>query len=402
MEHYLQIRIEGFKQQEFISECMKKKITLRNVKIKNNIEMTLKIKTEDFEMLKSIGKNKYKFTIISEGGYINILNRVLNNKARICGILLFIFIVYFQTLFISEIRIYGYEAFTEREIRECLKEGGLFEGCKKGGDIDKLKLSLYDKLGNVSFVGISLKGCLAEVKIVEGTINLEKVDKSKPCDVVASKEGYVYRVVPIEGIRSADTGTYVKKGDVVISGTVPIKSTAYGQPESSLTERYVHAEGSVLAKIPYRFVYNQSTFEIVKKNTGKFFLALDVGIGDKKICTSNLFNPYEVSSVDTIKTFKGIRPFPFSISLSKVNEVELQQRKRSKEEIEKEVNKLARQDIKEKLPENAQILNKSLYFGQEKNIIEVSVMLESLQEIGTEQEIVVGEQIKRGEEASNQ
>jgi hypothetical protein len=32
-----------------------------------------------------------------------------------------------------------------------------------------------------------------------------------------------------------------------------------------------------------------------------------------------------------------------------------------------------------------------LYFGKEKNIIEVAVMIESLQEIGMEQEIVFGE-----------
>jgi hypothetical protein len=75
-----------------------------------------------------------------------------------------------------------------------------------------------------------------------------------------------------------------------------------------------------------------------------------------------------------------------------VSEINLSSRERTKEEIEKEVNKLVRKEIKEKLPENAQILNKSLYFAQEKNIIEVAVMIESLQEIGIEQEIVFGNQ----------
>lgn len=391
MEHYLLIKVEGFKQQELISECMKKKIPLRNVKIKNNIEMTLQIKRDDFDFLKKLGKNKYRISIISEGGYIPLLSTILNNKARVCGILVFVFIIYFQTFFISEIRIDGYEMFTEREIRECLKDGGMFEGCKKSMDIDKLKLYLYDKLDNVSFVSINLKGCMAEVKIEEGTINLEKVDKSAPCNVVADKEGYIYKVTPIEGIRAVDTGSYVKKGDIIIAGTIPIKSTAYGQPESSLTERYVHAEGTALAKIPYRFVYNQNTYELIKKPTGKFFYAFDIKLGGKNICTSELFNPFEVSTANEVKTFEGIRPFPFAFSIKKVDEIQLQSKKRSKEEIEKEVNKLVRQDIKENLPENAQILNKSLYFGEEKNIIEVAVMIESLQKIGREQEIAFGE-----------
>ncbi len=391
MEHYLLIKVEGFKQQEFISECMKKNILLRSIKIKNNIEMTLKIKSNDFASFKTVGKNKYRISIISEGGYIPLLSVILNNKARVCGILVFILIIYFQTFFISEIRIDGYEVFTEREIRECLKEGGMFEGCKKSMDLEKLKLYLYDKLDNVAFVSINLKGCMAQVKIVEGTKNLEKVDKSAPCDIVADKEGYIYKVTPIEGIRAADTGTYVKKGDIIIAGTVPIKSTAYGQPENALTERYVHAEGTALAKIPYRFVYNQNAYEIIKKPTGKSFYAFNLKLGEKNIGTSDLFNPFEVSTADEIKSFEGIRPFPFAISISKVNEIELQSRKRSKEEMEKEVNKLVRQEIKEKLPENVQILNKSLYFGKEKNIIEVAVMIESLQKIGIEQEIAIGE-----------
>nr|WP_315024298.1 sporulation protein YqfD [uncultured Aminipila sp.] len=391
MEHYLLIKVEGFKQQELISDCMKKNIPLRNIKIKNNIEMTLRVKSNDFAALKTIGKNKYRISIISEGGYIPLLSVILNNKARVCGILVFILIIYFQTFFISEIRIDGYEMFTEREIRECLKEGGMFEGCKKSMDIEKLKLYLYDRLDNVAFVSINLKGCMAEVKIVEGTINLEKVDKSVPCDIVADKEGYIYKVTPIEGIRAADTGSYVKKGDIIIAGTVPVKSTAYGQPESALTERYVHAEGTALAKIPYRFVYNQNAYEIIKKPTGKFFYAFDLKLGEKNICTSDLFNPFEVSTADEIKSLKGIRPFPFAVSISKVNEIELQSRKRTTEEMEKEVNKLVRQEIKEKLPENVQILNKSLYFGKEKNIIEVAVMIESLQKIGIEQEIAFGE-----------
>lgn len=353
--------------------------------------MTLKIKCDDFEFFKKIGKNKYRISILSEGGYIPLLSVIFNNKARICGILLFIFILYFQTFFISEIRIDGYEKFTEREIRECLEQVGMHEGCRNSLDLEKIELYLYDKLDHVAFVSINLKGCLAEVKIVEGTINLEKVDKSKPCDIIADKEGYIYKVTPIEGLRLVDTGSYVSKGAIIITGTVPIESTAYGEPESELTERYVHAEGTVLAKIPYRFVYNQNAYEIIKKNTGKFFYSFDFKIGEKSLCTKDFYNPFEISKSDEIKSFESVRPFPFFISISKVNEIELQSRKRSKEEIEKEVNKLVRQEIKEKLPENVQILNKSLYFGQEKNIIEVAVMIESLQQIGMEQEIIFEE-----------
>nr|WP_245156606.1 sporulation protein YqfD [Clostridium aminobutyricum] len=392
MEHYLLIKVEGFKQQELLTECIKKNICLKNVKVHNNIELTLKVKGDDFARIKGITKNKYRITVLKESGYIPILSAMLSNKARICGFILFLAIIYFQTLFISEIRVEGYEAFTEREVRQALKEAGMVEGCSKNLDLDKVRLELYDKLGNVSWVGIRQKGSMAVVQISEGTINPTFVDKSKPCNIIANKEGYIYNIIPIEGIRILDTGHYVNVGDIVISGLVPIKSTAYGQPESALTERLVHAEGKVVARVPYRFVFNQSPVEIMKTHTGKAFYGIELQVGKKAMNTLEIYNPYEVSEVKQIKSINTLRPFPIQISLSKVSEVTLSSRERTKEEIEKEVNKLVRKEIKEKLPENAQILNKSLYFTKEKNIIEVSVMIESLQEIGIEQEIVFGNQ----------
>lgn len=392
LEHYLLIRIEGFKQQELLTECIKKNICLRNINVHSNIDLTLKVKSDDFARIKGIAKNKYRITVLREGGYIPFLSAILSNKARICGFILFLAIIYTQTLFISEIRVEGYEAFTEREVRQALKEAGMVEGCSKNLDLDQVRLGLYDKLGNLSWIGIRQKGSLAIVQISEGTINPEFVDKSKPCNIIANQDGYIYNVIPIEGIRILDTGNYVNKGDVVISGLVPIKSTAYGQPESALTERLVHAEGNVIAKVPHRFIFRLSPVEIVKTPTGKAFYGIELQVGKKAINTLKIGNPFEVSEVKQIKSFKTLRPFPIQFSISKISEVTLSSKEKTKTEMEKEVNKLVRNEIKEKLPENTQILNKSLYFTKEKNIIEVSVMIDSLQEIGIEQEIVFGNQ----------
>ncbi|MGN0711004.1 MAG: sporulation protein YqfD [Anaerovoracaceae bacterium] len=401
-EHYLEIRIEGFKLQEMISRCMKHGIRLKDIKVRSDIELYVKVSREDFEDLKYIAGKKYRITVISEKGLIPWLEAFFYNKGKVCGMLIFAFILYFQSLFVSEVRIEGYEKFTEKEIRECLKEGGLYEGCRKDMDLDKLKLHVYDKLGNVSFVGINIKGCLAEVRIVEGTENLPKTDKSRPCDIVADREGYIYKVIPEEGIRAVDDGVYVSKGDVLISGTVPLKSTAYGRPESALTERFVHAEGEVLAKVPYRFVYNQPEYKIVKQKTGNAYYKLGIKIGDKEFEIGEDLKKFEVFDTETEKSIEGIRPFPYSVSLEKVSELSLKSEKRSRSEIEKEVNRLLRADLKEIFKETPQILTKGLYFSREKNIIEVSVMLETLQKIGIEQEIVVGEQSRGHEEASGQ
>ena len=56
----------------------------------------------------------------------------------------------------------------------------------------------------------------------------------------------------------------------------------------------------------------------------------------------------------------------------------------------------------EKLPDNTQILNKSLNFRQEKNIIYIGVTLETLQEIGIEEEIIVDKSNRQSDQNDDQ
>lgn len=50
--------------------------------------------------------------------------------------------------------------------------------------------------------------------------------------------------------------------------------------------------------------------------------------------------------------------------------------------MEKQAKRQARQLIQENVPQSAQILNKSLKFLPEENIIKVTIMVEALEQIG--------------------
>ena len=67
-------------------------------------------------------------------------------------------------------------------------------------------------------------------------------------------------------------------------------------------------------------------------------------------------------------------------------------REKTEKEIKAKVNQQIRQWAKENLPEGAEILNKDLNFSYKENIIEAGVTLEVRQQIGEEQEILIGEE----------
>ncbi len=390
MEYSIRIKVEGFEQEKLLTECVRRGIPMRDIHPANDIEMSLTLMEWDYKEFLRIAKNRYQITVIKESGYKPAIKRTFGKRSTIAGLIIFALILFYQGTFVSEIRIIGYEKFTETEIRDSLREAGLYEGCSKRVDLKNVKLHIYQDLDNIAWIGVKYIGNLAEVSIVEGTITPKPVDKSKPCNIVADKEGYVEKTIAREGVVAAQQGTFVKPGDVLISGIVPLRNTAYGTPTAGLTERYVHSAGEVYAKVPYRLFYYQEKYEDIKESTGRSTYGIRLEIGELKINTARIFYNYENSVYSERTSFHTIRPIPMSLAFVRIDEVVVTRQERSQSEIRNEANRLVRQAIKEKVAEKSQILNKSLKFSSGENIIGVTIMLETLEKIGIEKEIMIG------------
>ncbi|MEL7657358.1 MAG: sporulation protein YqfD [Bacillota bacterium] len=401
LEHSRQIKVEGFEQQKLLSECLRKGITIKDIHTISEIEMYLTLMDWDYREFEKLAKNKYQLTIINESGYKPAIRKTFARKSTIVGLILFALILFYQSTFVSEIRILGYETFTEAQIRDSLREAGLYEGCSKSVDLKEVKLHIYQDLDKIAWIGVKYIGNLAEVTIVEGTITPKPVDKSKPCSIVAEKSGYIVKTIPREGVTVVSAGAFVKEGDVLISGIVPLRNTAYGTSAAAITERYVHADGEAYAKVPHRISFYQEKYEDVIEATGNRLFGFRMDFGDLKINTAKILYTYDNSLYTERILLKLIRPIPITLGLVQINEVEVTRLERSQPEIRKEANRQVRYALKEIIPKNTQILNKSLKFSSGENIIEVAIMLETLEEIGKEKEIVIGNPTDRGTEDQN-
>lgn len=398
-EHYRKIKIEGFQLDKLIDKCMKNRIQLRNITFISDLEITLLVSSRDFNRLKKMAKSSYKITILKDGGYKYGLRILWNKKITIAGVLLIAAFLYYQSLFIVEIQVNGYEKIDEPRLRQTLAEAGLYEGCRKDVDLNKVKIKLYEEYDEISWAGITFDGNLAQVSIAEGAKPVKtKVEKKNPCNIVADKSGYISKIIPIEGLRAAKDGEYVKKGDILITGTVPLKNVAYGTDSADKTETYVHAEGQVEAKIPQRLNFYSERYERIKTSTGKKIWG--ISINDHNLAKA--INPYEASVVKRKNLINIVRPFRLKIDLVSVEEVTLSEKEVKNKELKKLVNARIRQYAKENLPKKSQILNKSLNFSREKNIITIGVTLETLQQIGIEEEIVVDKPDGKDKKNSNQ
>lgn len=381
---YKHIKVEGFNQQILLSKCANGGIELRDIRFQDEVEMSFLINAYDLRQFYSLSKNKYKVTILNERGYLSWVRGFFNKKSAILGVIIFCCILYYQSLFISEIRIYGYEKNTEYQVREALEKSGLYEGCRKNTDINQVKMNMYADLKNVSWIGIEYVGNMAQVIIAESKPMEKPVDRLEPCHIVAKKGGYVEKITAREGLPAVKDGAYLKAGDIGITGICPIRENAYTITPGAVAERYVHAEGDIIAKIPYRFVFYVDKYEIIKKPTGKKLYGFQFQWGDfsfntvEKICNWDSWVYKEKELVNLTKSI------PLKISFAKGEEVHLQVKEKDSKTLEKEGNRILRAIMKENVPEKGQIANKSLKFTRKVNIIEVESLLEVIEEIGVE------------------
>lgn len=378
---------------------------MRNLKWKGPLESTAEVKEDDFEEFKAAAGHSYKVTVLREGGVVPLFGRLRANVLTVGGAFLLGAFLFYQSLFIAEIRIDGYRSISEESIREVIAGAGLYEGARRQENYDAVKAALYDEFDDITWAGISEEGRLVRVTIAEASRNKEAVeDDGTPVDIVAAKSAMVERILPLKGNAVVQKGDYVNEGDVLISGAYEYQSSDYSRGDDIFT-MYSHASGQVLARTPHRLTYYVEKNIRSMKATGRALRGIYIRIGDVELDTAAGFNQYDASRRSETTLLDIVRPLPVKLSLVKIEEVTVSQQHRDMEQVEDVVEAAVRQYAREKLDEEEEILDETIDYWESAGVIRADVLLEVLEDIGTEREINVEEDEKEktsGKEGTGQ
>lgn len=356
----VEVRIEGFQIGKLLDAAAKNGILLRSVRVHAETEAQAELAACDLKRLKKLGGARYRITAQKRQGGVYQMRRMRKRPVFLLGIVLAAAIVIGESFFVAAVEIDGYRAIPEAELRACLAECGIREGVYRPAiDWEKAEAAVFARFPQIMWVRLVYDGrlVLLEVaetghKIIRGETELsaEEEDLFVPapaerngyCDIVAARSGYIESIDPVWGDAMAEPGDYVKKGQVLIRGQIPIEPTTF--EENAPKEYYVRAQGEVWARVPYRLTFRQERY-------------------------------LRSAQVDGAQGGTAVV----------ADRVEKSQ-KQAKAKAEQQIRIWA----KENLPENAEIVKKSLNFTQKENIIEVGMTLEVRQQIGKEQEIEFG------------
>ncbi len=326
-------------------------LNIRGLRVVSDTEAVCWIGAQDLKILYRLAKSAYRITPLSEKGVWYEVRSFFRRPVLAAGCFLAITLVILQSFVVETVMVTGYRGIPESQLLQCLEEQGIRRGVWRPGiDWKNAEKTIYQRFPEISWLHLAYDGRMVVLSISETDHEIydkEKQDFGLPqkqktyTNLVAETAGYVETIQPWYGEAMVSDGDYVEKGQLLISGRIPLEPTTFAPEGEQKTEYFVQAKGEVWAKVPYRLTFNQERY-----------------------LWGEPADPED------------------HVTLSRTEKTEAQVKRKTEQQI--------RLWAKENLPERAEILNKSLKFSPDGNIIEVSVLLEVRQQIASPQEEFIG------------
>ena len=381
---YLNIVVEGYFIERFINSCISKNILLWNNKREKSTLLTANISIQDFKKLRKIAKaTKCNVKIVEKKGLPFIFERYKKRKLFACFLGLIVIVLVAMSNFIWNIEIECEEEIDTQSIKKILSENGLETGkLKKGIDPNKIVQAIRFERSDIAWAGIKFEGTNAKVELVKAKEKPEIIPDDEYCNIVSNKEGIITKIDAQNGTAAVHIGDVVKKGTILVNGFLEGKYTGI---------RYVHAEALVEAKVWYS---KKEKIEKVQEETvksGKVENKYSIKINNFEINFYKRLSKFQ--NYDTIEDVKKIKLFsdfylPIEVNKKTNFETTTQTKKYSAEELKQMYLPKIEEELEEQIENKEAIVNKQINFEEYETYVELEVIYEVIENIGTKEKIV--------------
>ena len=299
--------VTGEETLRFVNLCRNNGIELRHlVRRENAIQM--EIDAENFKKLRPlVRKTHVKIHILNRHGPAFFFYRHKRRWWFLLGMTVFAGMIYMLSLFVWQIDIDGNRKYTDALILQALAQMDVKTGCRKSEiDLPKIEEELRIMYNEITWVSASIAGTKLQIELREGDLkisgssgggqtgNVKRVENREnnpktqngesetdlPANLVADEDAIITNLVVRRGTVAVRYGDEVKKGDVLIEGTVYI----YNEDETLKKVDYLTAEGDVFGKYQELYEKHYQRKHEVRSYTGKNYRELGVAIVGKSFC----------------------------------------------------------------------------------------------------------------------
>ncbi len=362
---YVKVTVYGFAPERFMNLIIKNDIIIWNVE---TIEQGFSFYTGRrnlLDMKPYLKKTNMKIQIMEKHGLPYFLKSHRKRTPFLVGFILFGVFLYIVSQFVWEIKVTGEDTLVAENLLKQIEEKYIPLGTLKSNvDCAKLEESLRRDFDEISWISCELKGTVLTIHLEEGMLIGEKEDLKITGDIVASKDATITKIITRQGTPVAKVRDKVKKGEILISGTIYI----YDDNNEVMETDYIKADGDVYGttRQSYEDYIDLKYYKKQYEEKGKTYITFYF----MNYCFTPFIPKVESENVDTCTQVHKARIFsnfylPFGYKTVRCTEYSLQQKQYS--------DKVAKKILEERLDK------KIMYFEQKGvEIIENNVTIEKV------------------------
>lgn len=377
---YVLLTIRGVTLDWLLNACDQENIRLYSVKRVSRTEIHARVRMRRYQRLCELAKEMgCKVEPKKRAGVPFFIQRVRRRRAFLIGGILFVLSVVVLTQFVWSIQIVGVNESAAQNLKVQLQDKGIDAGTPwQKVDLNGIENELMMDNDWAAYIIAQKRGVSLVVEAVPITTAPKEEQKDAPCDIVATTDGVIQQLKPLEGVRMVQEGDIVEKGDVLISGTIARQEGEDGE------DREVCARGEVLAKVWYTAQASASMEQEVAKETGRTAVQRTLTLGGWTIALDGAPEDFSDTIVKEEKEYPIIGLFlPATMQVKTIAEVNRIMEPISYEKAETIAKQKAEEEIKKIVPDGIQITNLSYTCQQEdEKSLSVKVYAETIQDIG--------------------
>ncbi|MDF2891994.1 MAG: yqfD [Clostridia bacterium] len=379
---YAIIIVEGLKIERFINMAISNGIYIWDIKKLSYTSISAKIGLANFgKMREIVRKTDSTIEIKEKRGLPFMWKNLKRHKLFTASVLMLVVMIYIMCSYVWMIEVIGVKNIDPKTVMEIVNQEGLKEGVRKAKlDRHAIENRVLIKLPQLSWIGIQIRGTKATIEVVEKREEPELISKTDACDIVASKSGVIDKILVLNGDGVVKDGATVKKGQVLVMGTIVRENTE---------TRLVHSLAQITARTWYEDAEEMDLQQIEFKETGRNtthykIKILDKEFGFKKSIPYNEYN--ELREEKNILSF-GDYIFPVKLLSTEYQELVKVPKTLTVEQAKKRCEERLNQRLKLQLSEDAVVLDKKIDYFVEKKSVKAKISVEILEEIGVKKRI---------------
>lgn len=242
---YVKAEVYGFAPERFMNLIIKNDVVIWDVESTEQGYIFYTGRKNLMKMKPYLQKTNMKIRLLKKYGLPYFLKQHKKRAAFLVGFLLFCVMVYVLSLFIWEVKVTGEDKLVADSLLKVIEEQYVPLGTVKSKvDCSKLEESLRKDFDEISWISCELKGTSLTVYLEEGMAPKIQTEDSKTGDLVAAKDAVLTKMITRQGTPVVKVKDTVKKGDILISGTIYI----YDDNNEVMETSYVAADGDVYGK----------------------------------------------------------------------------------------------------------------------------------------------------------